>query len=213
VAELADLVLRVGDVGREWALRYMQAAVAHLDDDLEGAERLAEEGLAVFNDVSPSRAFAAYGAQLLVIRVAQGRVGELADTAAALVEDQPGVPAWHAALALALVDVDPDRARTHAGHALELAAPDFTWMASHVIGGRAAAAVGDADLVARYREAITPWVDLVCWQGTCAYGPVAATAARLARAAGDEAEAQRLEGLARLLARSLEAPVFERDLP
>ena len=212
VAALDDLVLRVGDVGREWALRYMQAAVAHLDDDLDTAERLAEEALGVFTPVSPSRAFATYGAQLLILRVAQGRLAELADVVQGLVDDQPGVPAWHAALALALVDDDPDRAAHHAALALDLAAPDFTWMASHVIGGRAAAAVGGADVVERYREALAPWTGLVCWQGTCAYGPAAATAARLAVAAGDVDEAVRLVAVARSLATSLQAPVFLRDL-
>lgn len=212
VAELDDLVLRVGDVGREWALRYMQSALAHLDDDLDTSERLAEEALAIFTPVSPSRAFATYGAQLLIIRVAQGRLAELSDTIQGLVDEQPGVPAWHAAHALAQVDLDPDVARRHAALALEKAAPDFTWLASHVIGGRAAALVGDAALIERYRSALAPWVRLVCWQGTCAYGPVATTAARLAAAAGDGPEARRLTSLARRLARSLHAPVFERDL-
>ena len=100
VAESARLIERVGDVGRRWALAYQTAAVAHLDGDLDLAESHAEEALALFSSTSPSRAFAAYGAQILMIRLAQGRMDELIETIEGLVAEQPGVPAWNAALAL-----------------------------------------------------------------------------------------------------------------
>ena len=111
----AQLVDRVGDVGRRWSIVYQRAAVAHLDDELDLAEQLSEEALVLFSDVSPSRAFAVYGAQLLPIRHAQGRVLELAEPLEALLADQPGVPAWNAALALALVESAPARARAVGG--------------------------------------------------------------------------------------------------
>ncbi len=136
LAEQASLVVHVGDVGRRWQLEYQRAALAHLDGDLDGAELHAQGALAMFGDVSPSRAFAVYGAQLLPIRIAQGRLAELLDTLEGLVADQPGVPAWHAALALALAPVDRARALAHATSALEDVAEDFTWLAAHVIGGR-----------------------------------------------------------------------------
>ncbi|MDZ7733641.1 MAG: BTAD domain-containing putative transcriptional regulator [Acidimicrobiia bacterium] len=209
---MTGLVDRVGDVGRRWAIGYQAAAVAHLDDDLERSERLAEEAMALFSPVSPSRAFAVYGAQLLVVRLAQGRIGELAEVTAGLVADQPAVPAWHAALALAVADTEPARAAEHAAATLERATVDFTWLAAHVIGGRAAARVGDRELAARYAERLEPYAGLVCWQGTCAYGPVDTVLAALAVARGDRGTAAVHADGARALARSLGAAVFEREV-
>lgn len=212
LAAMEELVDRVGDVGRRWAIGYQSAAVAHLDDDLDRSEQLAQDAMDLFAPVSPSRAFATYGSQLLVLRLAQGRIGELADTMRALVEDQPGVPAWHAALALAVAATSPAEGRTHAAAALEDVPLDFTWLAAHVIGGRAAAIVGDPGIVEAYRRRLEPWSGLVCWQGTCAYGPVDTVLAELAHASGDERAAERHAALAIERARSLQAPVFEREV-
>lgn len=210
--EMGGLVDRVGDVGRRWALAYQSAAVAHLDDDLERSERLSAEALELFAPVAASRAMAAYSAQVLVLRMAQGRVDELAGAAADLVADQPGVPAWHAVLALATAASDPATSRSEARAALEDVPEDFTWLAAHVIGGRAAAIAGDDDTRAEYARRLAPWQGLVCWQGTCAFGPVDTVLALLARAAGDGAAADGHARVARDLATSLRAPVFVREL-
>lgn len=210
------LISKVGDVGRRWSVLYCSATVAHLDGDLARAESLAAQAFAMFSPVSMPRAAAAYYAQLLPLRLEQDRLAELRPIVLTMVTEQPGVTAWHAAAALVLAsglggavaddvmddgaaaqdgvaasDDDSDRrqARVHAERALELAQDDFTWLAAHVVGGRAAAILGDADLVARYAERLEPWSELVCWQGTCSYGPVAEVLALLARAAGDETSA------------------------
>lgn len=212
LAEMVELIDRVGDIGRRWAIVYQNAAVAHLDDDLVRSERLAEDAMDLFAPVSPSRSFAVFGSQLLVLRLAQGRVAELADVTAGLVSDQPGVPAWHAAHALTMAEADPAVARHHARAALEDVPRDFTWLAGHVIGARAAARVGDRATVAEYTRRLQPWSGLVCWQGTCAYGPVDTPLAALALAAGDHEAAALHVVEARRLARALQAPVFEREL-
>jgi DNA-binding SARP family transcriptional activator len=212
VADVAELTPLVGDVGRRWSLAYMQASVAHLDGDLTRAEELSEQALATFLEVSPSRAWATYSAQLLPLRLAANRLSELADHLVALVAEQPGVPAWHAALALCVAQIDTDLARAHAAAALDDVPPDFTWLAAHVIGGRAAAIVGDADLARRYTDRLEPWSGLVCWQGTCAYGPVDTVLALLSAAVGDEIRATALAASARRTATSLGAPVFLDEL-
>lgn len=212
LAVMEALFERVGDVGRQWALGYQRAAVAHLDDDLDRSEELSAEALDRFAPVSPSRAFAVYGGQLLVVRLAQGRLSELTATMEALVAEQPAVPAWHAALALAIAHDDPERSCRHAAAALDDVPRDFTWLAAHVIGGRAAALAGDDGTRAEYARRLAPWAGLVCWQGTCAYGPVDTTLAALALARGDAAGADRHAAVARGLARTLGAPVFTREI-
>lgn len=212
VAEMEVLVERVGDVGRQWSLMYLGAALAHLDGQLERSETLATEALELFAPVSPSRAFATYSAQLLVIRLAQGRVDELAESIDELVRDQPAVPAWHAALALSLVDTDPERASVEARLALDGVAEDFTWLAGHVIGARAAAATADDETIRRYVERLLPWSGLVCWQGTCAYGPVDTPLAMLFHALGEAVASHHHLSAARRLTKNLQAPVFTDEL-
>lgn len=212
LAEQARLVAQVGDIGRRWQLQYQRAALAHLEADLDLAERHAEQAMALFGDVSPSRAFAVYGAQLLPIRIAQGRLDELRDTLESLVADQPGVPAWHAALALGLAPSDPTRAHQQAVLALDDVAEDFTWLAAQVIGGRAAAAIGEVDLCDTYRARLAPWSGLGCWQGTCSYGPVDGVLARLAAASGRTDDALVLAAAALDQVGQLGAPVFAEDV-
>jgi len=212
LAALRELGPRSGQVGQDWAVGYLEAAVAHLDDRLDDAERWAEEAMGRFAAVAPARAFAAYGGQLLAIRMAQGRIAELGEALAALVAEQPAVPAWNAALSLALADVDPAAAAGYARRTLTDVPADFLWLAAHVIGGRAAARVGEPGLVDAYRSRLAPWSGLVCWQGTCSYGPVDTPLALLAEVAGDRVAASRHRACATALAESLEAPVFTREL-
>ncbi len=211
LAEQAELVVRVGDVGRRWQLEYQLAALAHLEGELDEAERHAETALAMFGDVSPSRAFAVYGAQILPVRLAQDRLSELLETLESLVADQPGVPAWHAALALGIAPSDPDRAHVHARAALDDVPEDFTWLAAHVIGGRAAAAVGETALCDAYMERLTPWSGLGCWQGTCSYGPIDTVLAQLAEATGRVDDATLLATAALDQAERLGAPGFAAE--
>jgi hypothetical protein len=212
VSEMEATIDAVGDVGRRWALIYGQAAVAHLDDRLDESERLSTLALELFSPVSPSRAMATYGSQLLVIRLAQRRGAELVPIFADLAATQPGVPAWHAALAVTSVEHDPGTARRHAALALDGVPRDFTWLAAHVMGGRAAARLGDGELNERYLERLRPWSGRVCWQGTCAYGPVDTVLASLEHARGATSEASTHLQRARGLAEQLLAPVFLREL-
>jgi hypothetical protein len=212
VRALRTLVDRVGDIGRRWSALYASAALAHLEDDLTLAEQLNDDALTTFAPVSASRAFAAYGGQLLALRLAQGRLAELVESLEELTRDQPGVPAWRAAVSLALADSDPARAARSAELALDAPPEDFFWLASRLIAGRTAALVGDRPLAAAYLAQLAPWTGLACWQGTCSYGPVDTTLALLHRRLGDETATRHHAAVARDLAQRLGAPVFLRDL-
>ncbi|MGB3411258.1 MAG: BTAD domain-containing putative transcriptional regulator [Microthrixaceae bacterium] len=212
VLESGELIEQIGDVGRRWSLAYQRAAIAFLDGDMELAESTAEKAMAIFSPTSPSRAFAAYGGQILMIRIMQGRVAELASTAEGLVADQPGVPAWHAALALAIATEDPTRALSHAVSALEHCIEDFTWMAAHIVGGRAAALLGDETVGERYIARLTPFSGLGCWQGTCSYGPVDTVLWQLHESLGRTEAAELHLGIAKESAERLKAPVFLNEL-
>ena len=89
---------------------------------------------------------------------------------------------------------------------------DFTAVAGLMFGGRAAAAIGDRELGARFREMLAPWSGLGVWQGTCSYGPVDATLMVLARLAGDAAAMDRHRAVAEAWIERMDAPVFAREL-
>jgi len=214
--EMTALVDRVGDVGRRWALHYLAAAIAHLEGDAARTEQLSSAAFAQFAPVSESRATAVLFAQLFGLRLSQGRVPELRPVLETLVTGQPGTP-WNAALALSLADADPSRAVLLARDAVEHAPRDFSWLAGQLVAARAVAlaarrGAGDDGLLERCREQLEPWSGRVCWQGTCAYGPVDTTLALLADVGGDTAGAQALAGAALRQARRLDAPVFADEL-
>jgi class 3 adenylate cyclase/tetratricopeptide (TPR) repeat protein len=84
--------------------------------DLERAEELAIEcsEAARAADFTDDVILTVLGAQLYMIRLCQGRVGELTDLLAQRVEAAPGAPIWRVALAGALVEADRvDEARPH----------------------------------------------------------------------------------------------------
>lgn len=215
LAEMESLVDRVGDIGRRWALMYQQAALAHIDGRLDDAEAIATDALTLFASVSPGRAVAAYGGQLLGIHIVRGTVADLTDTLRSMVADSPNIPAWNAALSLALATTDPSESAHFARVALENTVEDFVWLAGNLIGGRAAASVHDhldRAVLETYRDRLGPYAGTCCWQGTCSYGPVDTTLALLARALGDTAAVVHHTEAARRLATSLGSPAFLADI-
>lgn len=180
---MTALTATVGDAGRRWSLAYQQAALTVLDGDLEAAERANEAALSVGQGVAPARALAAFSGQLLEIRRLQGRVGELAPVLDMLLADQPEIAGWRAAGAMAHADADQERARSLfdglADRGFVELQRDFAWLAGIMSLGRAAARMGDADRARKVVPLLEPHAELVCWQGTCTYGPVAEVLADL----------------------------------
>lgn len=213
-ARMQELVDQVGDVGRRWSLLYLEAALAHLDGELAACERLSRTAYGQLLPVSESRATAALFGQLFGLSIVRGDVAALAPFLEGLVADQPGIPAWNAALSLALVDTAPAQALEYAARTLDVVRPDSTWLAAHLVAGRATALAGSAptSLLDAFTERLAPSSGLITWQGTCSYGPVDTTLALLARARGDRPGARSLARAAHDQATALGAPVFVADL-
>ena len=89
-------------------MRFDEAAVAAFEGRLADAERLAIEGMQLAGpaDLGDDVSSAFVGALFYAIRLVQGRLDELVDTIAGLVETNPGAPVWRVALAGALVESD-----------------------------------------------------------------------------------------------------------
>ncbi|MTV24751.1 AAA family ATPase [Nitriliruptoraceae bacterium ZYF776] len=203
---------RIGDAGRRWSVAYQQAALAHLDGDLDRAERLAEDALRIGSGATASRAVAAYAGQLLELRRQAGRLDELVPVVGELADQPESLPAWRAAASFVLAAEDPRRS---AALFDELVADDlaglprdFTWLAGLVSLARGAVIRADPDHVRLARRALAPYADLVSWQGTCTYGPVGLVLAALAAMDGDAEAAAVHARQAAVLSRSLAAPRY-----
>jgi len=211
--ELTRLAAQAGDVGRRWGQLFVRAAVAHLDGDEPEAESATARAEALFGQVSPSRALSVSAAQRLALRLTDGRAAELAPLLADLTARQPGVPAWHAAFALALAHSDQhEAARDQARLALANPSPDVTWLATYAVTARALARTGGADdLAPNVLGALAPWSGRAVWQGSCCFGPVDSASALLHEQRGDGDAARGAWERARTTALRLEAEEFARE--
>ncbi len=173
----------------------MEAGVAHLHGDLDEAERLIDASLPSAGAVAPSRVMATYGAQLLAIRIDQGRVGKLVDELRGLTVEQPGVHAWRAAPALSAAQSDrpalalEELASFWGAGSLRLPG-DFTWTAMTVVLARAATMDSTPSMQADLVNALRPYSGRLAWGGSCSYGPIDTALGMLLDAAGDRAGAE-----------------------
>lgn len=214
--ELAALTDVVREPTRMWAESYLGAVVAHVRGELDRAETLITESLEFAGPVAPSRVLATYGAELLGLRAQQQRLGELADTVSDLVDEQPGLPAWHAALAwIAAANGDTATAIREfdllAADDFAMLPRDFTWTAGMYALGKAVAGVGDPVRARVVLRALEPHSGLMSWFGTGTYGPLDQVVGECAATAGDTAAARRHLGKAGEMAQALGAPLFEAE--
>ncbi len=91
-----------------WLATYMRATEANLHGNTTLAEELATSALEIGTESGQPDAFSFYGTQLMVIRLQQGRLGELVSLVADIVEQNPGVPSYGGALAAAALDADDE---------------------------------------------------------------------------------------------------------
>jgi class 3 adenylate cyclase len=109
-----------------WVTTYHEAVEALVVGDHERAERLATLALEIGADSEQPDAFAFYGAQLMIVRIQQGRLAELADLVRDIAEQNPRIAAYQACRMLTHLDAGED---AEALALLEEAAVDgFTWV-------------------------------------------------------------------------------------
>jgi DNA-binding SARP family transcriptional activator len=179
---------------REWETTYLRAAAAHAAGRLDEAEELANASLAAQDSVASTRVWAVWGALLTAIRLDQGRMAELAGDVAAMLVDQPALPAWRAVLALAALEAgDPDTAAEQVAWfrrrgTVELP-DDFTHTGIAVVLARAAAGLSEPAAIAELTAILTPLSGRMTWGGAGTYGPVDTALALLHLAAGRRHEA------------------------
>jgi len=177
----------------EPSLRWMAAfsargCMALLRGDLAQAERHAKQGLQIGRDAGEPDAFVLYAGLIGVVRLLQGRGGDVA-ALEQIVEANPLVSTWKAGLAWVLCWLG--RGGEAAAIVADAAADRFEHVRWNDIGNGTlalyadvAAQAGATDAAAILYELIEPWADQVVWSSGVTYGHTRTYLGLLAAALG-----------------------------
>ncbi|HMJ94543.1 MAG TPA: AAA family ATPase [Thermoleophilaceae bacterium] len=172
------------------------ATFAQMDGRLEDAERLAAESAEMRRLMETADAEAVFAAQLFLIRLGQGRVGELLPAVEQFVDAYPALAAWRAALPLAYLadrrEADSARELERAVAGLDELPQDFFWLATIGLLAEAAGKLPHPESAAVLYEKLEPYASCVVQVGYAgSIGPVARLLGLLAAARGERDTAVR----------------------
>ena len=176
-------------------LHQAKVCLTMLDGELDALERHAESLLALGLGAGMPTVVAAYGGALFEMRWAQGRLAEIADIAAAALDDLPSYSGFRAAVVVlycATGQLDLARAAFAPEAAVDFADFPFdqVWLACMALFSEGAVALGDSGAQATLYERLVPFADLHAAAGPVFYGSIQRPVGRLAASLGrpDEAE-------------------------
>ncbi len=215
LAELEHVAGNLHEQARMWEMHFIRSNVAIIDGDLAAARRLVDESLAFVDMVNEERVAAVFGAHHLVAALVDGTVDTFVDTVRQLANEQPGIGAWRAALAAAaaaagFADEALDALHHVVGDGSTNLRLDPTYTAGLIALGEAAASVGAVAPIREVESLLDPLAGRWSWSGSCTFGPIDLTRARLALAAGDRERAESIATDALATTADMRAPLFSR---
>ncbi len=169
---------------------------AWLAGDLAGAEVFANQQLAIGRATGQPEAFVIYGAQLWMIRFAQGRLAEIEPLWAQAMIDNPHMQGIRPTLAYTYCELGRESdassllaADVDAGFT---AYPfDYVWLINMTSCARVMAHLGYRDSAQVLYERLRPWETIVAFSGVGVSGPTAGHLALLATTLGRYDDAER----------------------
>jgi DNA-binding SARP family transcriptional activator len=172
------------------------AAFAQMEGRLEDAERMAAGSAEMRRLMETADAEAVFAAQLFLIRLGQGRVGELLPAVEQFVDAYPALAAWRAALPLAYLadrrEADSARELESAMAGLDELPQDFFWLATIGLLAEASAKLPHPESAAVLYEQLAPYASCMVQVGYAgSIGPVARLLGLLAAAQGERDAAVR----------------------
>ncbi len=188
---LAD---ELGQPTRQWSGCFMRAGLELLHGDLVAGERLAEQAFQLGTDAGEPDAVLIYGAHISIIRLYQGRGGEIIELLRQSASVFAGVPAFRADLAVNLCWLDlHDEARAilerAAGDRFEHVGSTSATLTALALHAEVAFQTSDARIAAILYELLEPFADQVVWNGASGYGHVRMYLGLLAAALGEHQRA------------------------
>lgn len=198
---------------RAWEMQYLRSNLALIDGDFDAARRHIDASLDFIDDVHSSRIDATFGANHLAIALAEGTVGAFLDTVRALATDQPEIGGWAAAHALCAAEAqesDEAIAAFDAWRQLHERQPvrDHTYTVAALAIGEAAVRIGVPELVSAATVLLEPFAGSWTWCGSCTFGPIDLTLARLHAASSHRAKAIGAATSALASCANLRAPAY-----
>jgi DNA-binding SARP family transcriptional activator/tetratricopeptide (TPR) repeat protein len=197
---VAQVAVDTGLISARWPVANHSAWRQLLAGHIAQAERATNEAFEIASQSGQPDAFAYYAGQIYAIRRAQGRLDEIVELVEQALAENPGIPAFRAALASALCEVDRlDDARKVFEPLVTSRFSEFpfhvTWLTAMTLSADAAGHLGHQPAATILAELLAPWRDQLAYTGMTCEGSVArplgvalATARRLDEA--DEAFAQ-----------------------
>jgi predicted ATPase/DNA-binding SARP family transcriptional activator len=163
-----------------WQAAVWSAMLALLDGELERAEQLAQEALALGAGAEPVTSFQNHAALMLAIRQEQDRAAELEEAAREFVASYPAAPAWRAGLASILLSTGQREAAAWelewlAAHEFADVPRDGSWIVTLALLGELSARLGDAVRAERLYELLAPFeeINVVIGIGAVCHGSTA----------------------------------------
>ncbi len=215
-AELCDVVSQLHERSRVWEMHYIRSNMAIIDGDLERARREVDESLAFGGQINDERVSAVFGAHHLIAAMVDGTAADLLEALRDLASDQPGIGAWQAAHAVAAAaagerDEAVDALRRVIDHDDVNLPRDPVYSAGLVAFGEAATATGDSASLTIADALLEPLTGMWSWCGSCTFGPIDLTRARVALSLDDPARAAQIAADAVVTCAEMRAPVFARQ--
>jgi hypothetical protein len=204
-----------GQSAGRWVIANFQATWTLLTAPLERAEResLAAVEIARDSGIEESVPFHVFGAQLVCIRMLQGRLGELDEPLTSFAASQALSVGWRAVLAW--LRCSQGRAE-EARHGLEdtkrlladQSSRHYQWSSAVVLLANVACELGEHSACAEFFALLQPFSGLMTWNGACSFGPFDLILSRLATVLDRSADAERYARGAIALAERLGAQVY-----
>lgn len=215
-AQLGAVAAELHERSRDWEMCFIRSNIALIDGDLAQARAEIDTSLEFAGMVDSDRVGAVFGAHHLVASLVEGTAGDLIDSLRALAHDQPGIGAWHAAHAVSAAAAgDHDQALAALGRMQQgerlLLMSDPVYSAGLIAFGEAAALICDDAATAVADVLLEPLAGMWSWCGSCTFGPIDLTRARVALARGDGRRAERIASQAVRSSGAMRAPLFTRQ--
>ena len=209
--ELARLASEVGQPMLKWTSAFNRSWSTLLGGDVARAEILAEEALQIGIESGEPDIMAFYGGQLFALRWHEGRMDEIVEIIAQVAVDNPGLPAYRAAAAHALIELNRDdeaREMLEAEKSSGFSAPNDYVLPTYLdVWARVVSHLNDREAAETLYRRLPP-PDLIVSNGLTVQGSAAYDFGILTRVLGryDEAEAYFAKALK--VHKNLEAPFF-----
>ena len=193
-----------------WGLSMAECWRALLAGRCDDAERLAQASFEVASETGQDEAFSFYAGQLFNVRYFQGRLAEMLPVLDQVANEDLGLPAFWAAMALGhALSGDRDRARAlvdeELGRGFDLPY-EANWMTGMSVWSETVAELDHAPAAAVLFERLEPWPHLMQIGSVVSTPGVAHSLARLATVLGRPEDAERYFEAALKGHRQLESP-------